>query len=155
VTRVAFNTGWGAGLTGRARFDDNDLTVNSAGLTAVGTWRGSTAYLDYTYLRESPSSGVFREREELTAATSIKFTDNWSALGSLTFDLRNDNRVAQSVGLAYADECFALSATYSETTDSYSDLASDRRIFLRVTLRTIAEGGFSSRIEDPVDEQVQ
>ena len=60
-------------------------------------------------------------------------------LGSLTYDLRNDSRVAQSLGLAYADECFAISATYSETTDPYSDLASEREIFLRVSLRTIAD----------------
>ena len=155
VTRVAFNTGWGAGLTARARLDDNDLTVNSTGLTAIGTYRGSIASVDYNYVRESPASGVFRRREELTAATSLKIADNWSVLGSLTFDLRNDNRVAQSLGLAYADDCFAISATYSETTDSYSDLASDRRIFLRVTLRTIGDSEFSSQLNEPTDNQVQ
>ena len=56
-------------------------------------------------------------------------------LGSLTYDLHNDARVGHALGLSYADECFAISAVYSETTDPYSDLASEREIFLRVSLR--------------------
>lgn len=148
VTRVALNTGLGVGLTARARLDNDDLTFNSTGLTAVGTYRGSIASLDYTYLRESPASGIFRRREELTAATSLKIADNWSVLGSLTYDLHNESRVAQSLGLAYLDDCFAISAIYSETTDPYSDLASEREIFLRVSLRTLADGQISSQLDN-------
>ena len=136
LARVAVNTGMGLGVTGRARLDDEDLKLNSGEVSAVGTYGGSTASLDYAYIRESPASGIFRLREEVTAAASIEFVDNWSVLGSLTYDLRNDARVGQSLGLAYADECFAISAIYSETTDPYSDLASEREIFLRISLRT-------------------
>ena len=156
VTRIALNTGLGIGLTGRARLDHDDLTFNSNGLTAVGTYWGSVAALDYNYLRESPASGVFRTREELTAATAVRIADNWSVLASLTYDLRNDSRVAQSLGVAYLDDCFAISATYSETTDPYSDLASEREIFLRVSLRTIGDTQFSSSLNSQAaTDQVQ
>ncbi len=146
VTRVSVNSGRGVGVTARARLDSNDLAFNSTELSLVGAYRGSTASLDYAYLRESPASGVFRRREELTAAASIKFAHDWSVFGSLTFDLRNNSRVAQSLGLTYANDCFTLSATYSETTDPYSDLASERQIFMRISLRTIANSKFSSQI---------
>ena len=156
VTRIALNTGLGIGLTGRARLDHDDLTFNSNGLTAVGTYWGSVAALDYNYLRESPASGVFRTREELTAATAVRIADNWSVLASLTYDLRNDSRVAQSLGVAYLDDCFAISATYSETTDPYSDLASEREVFLRVSLRTIGDTQFSSSLNSQAaTDQVQ
>ena len=159
VGRVALNTGLGLGLTARARLDDADLQFNSTGLTAVGTFRGSSAYLDYTYLRESPAAGVFRRREEVTAAAALKIVDNWSVIGSLTYDLRNDSRVGESLGLIYANDCFALSATYSETTDPYSDLASERQIFVRVSLRTVANSEFSSQLDNGTnytpDDQVQ
>jgi LPS-assembly protein len=76
-----------------------------------------TASLDYTYIRESPSSGIFRLREELGGAASVKIADNWSVMGSLVYDLHNDSRVSHSLGLAYEDECFAISAVYSDTAD--------------------------------------
>jgi LPS-assembly protein len=148
LTRVTLNTGAGIGLTARARLDDDDLTLNRGELSAVGTYGASIASLDYAYIRESPASGIFDLREELTAAASIEFVDNWSVLGSLTFDLQNDSRVAQSLGLAYAGQCFAISGTYSETTDPYSDLASERLFFLRVSLRTLADSEFKSQLNN-------
>jgi LPS-assembly protein len=117
-------------------------------VSAVGSYGGSTASLDYAYIRESPASGVFRLREELTAAASVEFVDNWSALGSLTYDLQADARVGHALGLSYADECFAISAVYSETTDPYSDLASQREIFLRISLRNLGDSTFSSQLSD-------
>jgi LPS-assembly protein len=154
LARVTVNTGMGVAVTGRTRLDDDDLMVNRAELSAVGTYGGSTAYLDYAFIRESPASGVFRRREELTAAAAVEIADNWSVLGSITYDLNADSRVGQSLGLAYEDECFAITATYSETTDPYSDLASERQIFLRVSLRTLADTSFSSGLpsRDPVSD---
>jgi len=135
-------------FTGRVRLDDEDLLLNRSEMSAVGSYGGSTASLDYAYIRESPASGVFRLREELTAAASVEFVDNWSVLGTLTYDLRNDSRVAHGLGLSYADECFAISAVYSETTDPYSDLASEREIFLRVSLRNLGDATLSSQLSD-------
>ena len=105
--------------------------------------------IDYTYLRESPASGIFNRREELSTVRLDRYPDNWSVLGSLVYDLRNDSRVSDSLGLAYADDCFSFSATYSETTDPYSDLVSERQIFFRVSLRTVADGGFGQQIARP------
>ena len=157
VTRLTVNTGRGLAFTARNRFDNDDLTVNSTEVSAAGAFRGSVASLNYNFLRESPASGVFSKREELTGAASVQFTENWSVLGSLTYDLQNESRVAQSLGLAYADECFAISATYSETTDPYSDLASEREVFLRISLRTIGDTQFSSSLNSPTAtaDQVQ
>jgi hypothetical protein len=53
------------------------------------------------------------------------------------------------------DECFAISATYSETTDPYSDLASERQVFVRVSLRTIANGELSRQLDTTYTENDQ
>ena len=65
LARVTVNTGMGLALTGRARLDDEDLLLNRGEVSAVGSYGGSTASLDYAYIRESPASGVFRLREEV------------------------------------------------------------------------------------------
>ena len=59
-----------------------------------------------------------------------------------------DSRVAQSFGLAYQNDCFTLSALYSDTEDPYSDLASEKEIFVRFSLRTIADSSFSSQLDN-------
>ncbi len=146
LARVTLNTGLGVAVTARGRFDNEDFALNRGEVSAIGSYGASTASIDYTFLRESPASGIFNQREELTTAATVGLFDNWSVSGSLVYDLRNDSRVADSLGIAYSDDCFLVSATYSETTDPYSDLASERRIFFRVSLRTIADGGFGSRL---------
>jgi len=147
IARMTVNTGMGVAMTGRLRVDDADAQVNRGELGAVGAYGGSVASLSYAYIRESPASGVLRIREEVSTAASIEIFDNWSVLGSLVFDLEADARVEQSLGIAFANECLAISAVYSETTDPYSDLASERQIFLRVSLRTLADTEFSSQLQ--------
>ncbi|MGH6922889.1 MAG: LPS-assembly protein LptD [Propylenella sp.] len=146
VGRVTVNTGLGIAATGRARFDKDDWEVNSAEISAIGTYRRSSASLGYAYYRTSQAAGIFTQREEVNAAASIQIADNWSLIGSLVYDLANRSDVSRSLGLAYADDCFELSAVYSETTDPYSDLISDRQIFFRFSLRTLASSSFSSQL---------
>ncbi len=153
LARVTLNTGFGLAVTGRGRFDDQDLTLNRLDLSATGGYGHSSAGVDYTYMRESPASGIFTRREELSTAAAVGITDNWSLLGSLVFDLGKNSLVSDSLGVAYADDCFSVSATYSETTDTYTDLVSARQIFFRLSLRTIADGGFGQSLRP--DSQVQ
>jgi LPS-assembly protein len=147
LARLTVNTGMGVAVTGRVRVDDEDVKVNRGELGAIGAYGGSVASLNYAYIRESPASGVLRIREEVSTAASIEIFDNWSVLGSLVYDLEAHSRVEQSLGLAFANECIAISAVYSETTDPYSDLASERQIFVRVSLRTLADTEFSSQLQ--------
>jgi LPS-assembly protein len=152
VGRVTVNSGLGVAATGQARFDSDDLDVNAGSLTAVGTYGASTASLGYNYYRVSQAAGIFERREEFNAAAAVEFVDNWSVLGSMVYDLKRDSFVSRGIGLAYADDCFELSAVYSETTDTYSDLVSDRRIFFRLSLRTLASSGFTSSLGGDLEE---
>ena len=141
------NTGYGVGLTAAALFDDNNLQINRGQLGAVGTYGQSVASLGYAYFRESPAAGIFDRREEINAAASLAVTDNWFALGSVVYDMQNESLVSHSLGLGFSDDSFKISAVYSETPDPYSDLVSDRQIFVRVNLRTIGEGGFTANLD--------
>jgi LPS-assembly protein len=152
VGRVTVNSGLGVAVTGQARFDHDDLAVDAGSLTAIGAYGASTASLGYTYYRTSQAAGIFERREEINAAAAIEFVDNWSVVGSLVYDLTRDSPVSRGIGLAYAGDCVELSAVYSETTDTYSDLVSDRRIFFRLSLRTLASSAFTSSLGSDLAE---
>jgi LPS-assembly protein len=147
VGRVTLNTGSGVALTARGRIDDESFSFNRAELNALAARGDHVASLGYTYIRESPASGIFEDRREVSGAASLELVENWSLLGKLVYDVENRSTVEQSVGLAYLDECFYISAVYSETTDPYSDLSSDRQLYVRVNLRTLGE----DRVQSPLD----
>lgn len=151
VTRLTVNTGAGLAVTARARLDDFDFSLNRGELNATGSHGRSVASLGYALIKESPASGVFDKREEISGAVSLAVSDRWSVLGSMIFDLDNDDLVSQSVGLAYADECFDLSAVYSETPEDYSDLVVDREIFVRLNFRTLGGSSLSSQLDNKTE----
>lgn len=144
VGRITVDTGWGMAMTARGRFDEETLQVNRSELNALATFGGSVAALGYAYVRESGASGVFDYREEVNGAAAIKLAENWSVLGAAVYDLEFESPVSQSLGLAYADECFEISAVYSETKSAYTDLVSGRQIFVRFNLRTVGGKSFNA-----------
>jgi LPS-assembly protein len=149
VGRVTLNSGTGVALIARGRLDDADLDVNRAELNALGAYGDNVAQVGYAYIRESPSSGIFDTRQEVSGSAALEVADNWSVLGGLIYDLENTGTVSRSFGLGYADDCVVISAVYTETPDPYSDLSTDRQVFLRVNLRTL---GDSDAPLDLIDE---
>lgn len=146
IARLTLNTGLGVAVTARGRFDDDDFELNRGELAAVGTYGRSVVGVDYAFIRESPSLGVFNVREEASASAAIALLDNWSMFGSIVYDLANTSEVSRSLGLRYSDECTTLSATYLETTDPYTDLVSSRAIYFRLALRTVTEQSYSRQL---------
>jgi LPS-assembly protein len=145
--RVTVNSGYGLGFTAAALFDDNNLQVNRSQFGAVGAYGDSVASVGYAYFRESPAAGIFDRREEINAAASVEVTDNWFALGSIVYDMHNESFVSHSLGVGFSDDSLKISAVYSETPEPYSDLVSDRQIFVRVNLRTLGDGGFTTNLD--------
>jgi LPS-assembly protein len=137
VTRVTLNSGTGLALNARARLDDNDLSLHRGEFNALGTFDGSVASLGYAFINQVPELGIDEARQEINGATALKVSDNWSVLGSFAYDLAEQATASQSVGLAYGDECLEVSAVFSETADEYSDLPTDRQVFVRFNLRTL------------------
>jgi LPS-assembly protein len=148
VGRVTLNTGTGLAFTARGRLDDADLDVNHAEINALGAYGDSVASIGYAYFRESPSAGIFDTRQEVSGSAALEFVDNWSALGGLIYDIENDSAVSRSVGLGYADECFAISAVYTETLDPYTDLSTDHQVFVRINLRTLGDSDLTTDLID-------
>ncbi|MGQ7793957.1 LPS-assembly protein LptD [Faunimonas sp. B44] len=146
VGRVTVDSGRGISVTGRARFDEKDLTLERAEVSGTLARGRNSASLGYAYLEARPEQGILNDRREVAAAGVLAVSRTWSVSGGLTYDLENDSIIKHSVGLAYDDECFNLSATYSETLDRYSDIVTDKKVFVRFNLRTIGDTALTSSV---------
>lgn len=147
VGRLTLDSGRGISVTGRGRFDNDDFSLNRGEVGGTVARGRNSATLGFAYLRKRPEVGIVEDRRELTGAAVVAVTDTWSVTGSATYDLQNKGLVTHSIGLAYDDECFNLSARYSETRDRYSDIVTDKQVFLRLNLRTLGDTALTSKLD--------
>ncbi len=130
----------------QSRFDEDDLTLRRQDLSAVFSYGPLLAGTTYTYGSVFLNDGgtpTYDEQEEILGYATLRLTDRWTLSGSLRYDLDNDKVLTDSIRLAYLDECFMLSATYSETfiTDEERDIRPDQVVMLRFEFKHL--GGFN------------
>jgi LPS-assembly protein len=130
----------------QSRFDEDDLTLRREDLTAVFSYGPLLAGATYTYGSIYTNDGIIQnydEQEEILGYATLRLTDRWTLSGSIRYDLDNDEVLTDSIRLAYLDECFMLSATYSETyiEDPSRDIEPDQVVMLRFEFKHL--GGFN------------
>lgn len=143
VGSVALLTPIGLQFGAQARLDDESWGLERTDLSTAykrGRFSGSVAY---SFIAAQPISGFPVDRQQVTTTAAVKLTDEWSAFGSLGYDLENSEFIQRSFGLAYMNDCFSLSASYQNITDRYEQNPSESTLLFRVGLRTIADADFS------------
>ncbi|WP_201403447.1 LPS-assembly protein LptD [Kaistia sp. 32K] len=137
VAGVTLDTGYGYFLTARGRFDEANLDVNRAEVTATGKFGDVTASASYLFLREQPAIGNDARTDTISARASWQMTETWRLFGSVAWDIENTQLASSGIGIAYDDECTTFSIAYSEIRDDYTDLQTSKQLMVRLELRTL------------------
>jgi LPS-assembly protein len=148
VGRIEFNNGHGFSVTARGRFDDGDLNLNRGEINAKAVYGRSNASVGVVHVRKQPTLGIVDDRQEISGRATVALDDNWAVSGSLVYDMENNAQVTHSIGLAFDNECFNLSATYSRTRDEYDDLVENKQFMVRFNLRTIGDSNLSYKLDE-------
>jgi LPS-assembly protein len=128
----------------QSRFDEDDMTLRREDLTASLNFGPLMAAATYTYGHVFDTvTATYREQEDILGFAALRLTDRWTLSGSIRYDLDEARVLTDSIRLAYLDECFMLSATYSETyiNDPARFIEPDRTVMLRFELKNL--GGFN------------
>jgi LPS-assembly protein len=141
-------------LVTQSRFDEHDWTLRRHDTLLSYYYGPLTGQILYTQAFVDPSLRVgtlvpgteAAHQRDIIASVGLKLTDNWSILGQIRYDVDSRFRLQDLVQLRYADECFVLSATYSENfiEDPARDLKPDRTVMLRFELKHLGEFGTKS-----------
>lgn len=125
----------------QSRFDETDLTLRRQDLFAHLRLGPVLAQAAYVYTRESPAIGLFSSQQDVLAGLTINLTDRWSITGLMHFDIDARERIRDSIQLKYADDCFVLTATYTETfiENPALDIHPDRTFMLRFELKHLGQ----------------
>lgn len=128
----------------QSRFDEDDMTLRREDLTASFNYGPLIASATYTYGDVFDTlTQTYDEQEDILGFMALRLTDRWTLSGSMRYDLDEAKVLTDSIRLAYLDECFMLSATYSETyiNDPARFIEPDRTVMLRFEMKNL--GGFN------------
>ncbi|MEN3791427.1 LPS-assembly protein LptD [Fulvimarina sp. MAC3] len=141
VGLVSLQTPFGITLGTQGRYAEDDLALKRQDVYAsyaFGNGLGS-ATVSYTNIAAQPIYASLDDRQQVSGSATLNFAQNWTAIASASYDLENDALVDQGFGIRYADECFSLLVSYSETTDRYSLESEEKTLMFNVGFRTISD----------------
>jgi LPS-assembly protein len=103
-------------------------------------------------LNFSPVSGLETDRSDYVAGIGLRLTDNWSVAGMMRYDIDAKDRIQDQIQLKYSDECFVLTASYTETfvENAALDLRPDRTLMLRFELKYLGQYSYKTDSLDHV-----
>lgn len=139
VGSLALATPIGLELGVQGRLDEETLEVRRTDLAASYAFSRGSVGAVYSFIGEQPIYGFPDDRQQVGTNASLKLTENWTAFGSLGYDLKNSTLISRSLGLQYLDECFSIMASYQSTEDAYRLNDAQNTVLFKIGLRTIAD----------------
>jgi LPS-assembly protein len=112
VGRVSYQPNSVYSFTARGRFDQQTFTPQRLEFESRANFDRWTLQLLYGDYAAQPELGFLTRREGILGGASFKVTANWIVLGSLRYDLANNQFDQSRVGLGYVDDCFMLSLNW-------------------------------------------
>ncbi|MGB7431574.1 MAG: LPS-assembly protein LptD, partial [Ahrensia sp.] len=128
------------------RFDEQDFRLRRADMKLGYRNDIFSTSLNYAYIDAQPEYGFTGDRQEISSAASLKFAEDWTVFGGLTYNLETSKVERDFVGLTYHCECFLLSLTYSE--DRTKQDVVDKAFMMRISLRTLGDFNIGSNAFD-------
>lgn len=130
----------------QSRFDESGFGLRRMDLFGEFNYGPLITQATYSYSTFDPLDGKKTDQEDIFSVVGLRLTDQWSILGSIRYDLDADARIQDSLQLRYADDCFVLTATYTETfiDDPSRQLEEDRSLMLRFELKHLGEYNYKT-----------
>ena len=138
-------------LIAQSRFDADTFELQRQDVGASVTYGLVSGSVNYAFSRATPIIGLTADEQDLTASGQLRLTENWYALSTLNYDIEGSQLLSDSFGIKYADECFVLAVTYSESYFRDRDIDPNRSVMVHFELKHL---GGTSIGSDSVSELV-
>lgn len=135
----------------QSRFDAENFELLREDLSAFASYGPFAVGASYAFDRSVDGLGVRRDDQEVQGTASVQLSQNWSAFGSLRYDIDDLQTVTDSLGVKWANDCASLSVIYSESNITDQDITPDRTLMFRLELShlgaaTVTTDAFGSTV---------
>ncbi len=131
-------------LISQSRFDQDTLDIrrqDAGGQVNIGPFSMSAVY---AYLNTDPTNGILTAQEDVYGSLNIRLTDRWSVATAMRYDIDDDQIASDMFQVRYADECFVLTATYTDNYYFNQDIVDGQTLMLKFELKHLGEFGYST-----------
>jgi LPS-assembly protein len=131
-------------LISQSRFDQDSLDIrrqDAGGQVTIGPFAMNAIY---AYLNTDPTNGILSAQEDVYGSFSLRLTDRWSVGAAMRYDIDDDQIASDMFQVKYADECFVLTATYTDNYYYNQDIVDGQTLMLRFELKHLGEFGYST-----------
>lgn len=135
-------------LIAQARFDEESFSLRRTDIGATGKYGPLNLVANYAFEEAVIGNLLSESEEEFTIDGKLQLSEFWSVFGGVRYDLEQDFSARNTVGIQYADDCFVLAISYSETNVVDRDVDPDRQLTVRFELKHL---GGSSITTDVID----
>jgi len=136
----------GVSLVAQGRFDERDWTLRRQDTILQAGYGPVTGTVAYSYSHFDPLLSALDTQQDVITSLGLRLTNHWTLSGTLRYDIDAKMRIQDVVSLAYADECFVLTASYIETfvDNPLLELKPDRTLMLRFELKHIGQFNYKT-----------
>jgi len=124
--------------------DLSDIATQEAGASL--TFDRISTSLNYASMDAEEAYGRLHSEEQVWGDASYRLTGAWSVFGGMRYDLKGDEILLSTAGVAYNCDCMRVRLAYTEdkTKDDGDHNGVDRSILLSVELKTLGEAKVGS-----------
>lgn len=142
-------------IIAQSRFDESDLALKRQDVFSQVTVGPVSATVQYSYARADPVIGVVRNEQEIVSSVTLRLTDRWAVTGLIRYDIDEKFRLMDGIVIKYTDECFVLTAQYTESFINNPDqyIKPDRAIMLRFEWKYLGDYRYSANNLDTLFSQ--
>ena len=137
VGSLSFGMPSGVTFGTQARFDQEDFDLRRADLYGAYTGPVASGYIAYSFIDAQPTYGSIDDQNQITAGASLKFDQNWTAYGTIGYDIENKSVIRQGLAVGWANECYSMLLAVEDENSSYSDDSGSTTVMFKIGLRTL------------------
>jgi LPS-assembly protein len=129
---------------GQMRFDEQTLDLRRADVMANVNYGPISLTAMYGYTSADPlAAGTLAavNQQQFAGNLTLKLSDRWSMMGQVIYDIDEKFRVQDALQVKYTDDCFAITATYTETfvNNPSKDIVPDRALMFRFEFKYLGD----------------
>jgi LPS-assembly protein len=134
----------------QARFDEEEFDLRRSDVFAQFNYGPVLAQVTHAYTAADPALNFTQDQQDVLGLLGLRVTERWSVLGQMRYDISAGDRIQDILQLRYADDCFVLTATYTEThvTNIERDLQPERALMLRFELKYLGDFRYRTDVLD-------
>ena len=128
----------------QSRFDEDDLSLRRSNTGVQFDYGPLSAQAVYAYAAGNTTAGLETEQQDILGSGMLRLTNTWSMGGGVRYDIDEAKLLSDYISVKYSDECFVLTATYSESYFNSTTIEDDRTLMLRFELKHLGDFQYAS-----------